>query len=95
MGENAEVEYSIAEGDGADMFDVITDKDTQEGIITVKQVSSCCLHFLIEHFMVYFCFLGKMPRIYFFHLLHASVLHINGNSCDFSSSELSIFITDT
>lgn len=59
MGENAEVEYSIAEGDGADMFDVITDKDTQEGIITVKQVSSCCLHFFIEHFMVYFCFLGK------------------------------------
>ncbi|XP_023594648.1 cadherin-9 isoform X3 [Trichechus manatus latirostris] len=37
VGENAEVEYSIAEGDGADMFDVITDKDTQEGVITVKQ----------------------------------------------------------
>uniref|UniRef100_A0A8C9QD22 Cadherin 9 n=1 Tax=Spermophilus dauricus TaxID=99837 RepID=A0A8C9QD22_SPEDA len=41
LGENAEVEYSIAEGEGADMFDVITDKDTQEGIITVKQVSFC------------------------------------------------------
>ncbi|XP_049504211.1 cadherin-9 isoform X4 [Panthera uncia] len=37
VGENAEMEYSIAEGDGTDMFDVITDKDTQEGIITVKQ----------------------------------------------------------
>ncbi|XP_030712329.2 cadherin-9 isoform X2 [Globicephala melas] len=37
VGENAEMEYSIAEGDGADVFDVITDKDTQEGIITVKQ----------------------------------------------------------
>ncbi|XP_023977474.1 cadherin-9 isoform X4 [Physeter macrocephalus] len=37
VGENAEMEYSIAEGDGADMFDVVTDKDTQEGIITVKQ----------------------------------------------------------
>uniref|UniRef100_A0A8I3WCM1 Cadherin 9 n=1 Tax=Callithrix jacchus TaxID=9483 RepID=A0A8I3WCM1_CALJA len=37
VGQNAEMEYSIAEGDGADMFDVITDKDTQEGIITVKQ----------------------------------------------------------
>lgn len=48
MGENAEMEYSIAEGDGADMFDVITDKDTQEGIITVKQVSLRCLHFFIE-----------------------------------------------
>ncbi|XP_049624335.1 cadherin-9 [Suncus etruscus] len=37
VGSNAEVEYSIAEGEGADVFDVITDKDTQEGIITVKQ----------------------------------------------------------
>ncbi|XP_008587062.1 PREDICTED: cadherin-9-like [Galeopterus variegatus] len=37
VGENAEMEYSIAEGDGTDMFDVITDKETQEGIITVKQ----------------------------------------------------------
>ncbi|XP_031216098.1 cadherin-9 isoform X2 [Mastomys coucha] len=36
-GENAELEYSISEGEGSDMFDVITDKDTQEGIITVKQ----------------------------------------------------------
>ncbi|XP_077665276.1 cadherin-6 isoform X1 [Eretmochelys imbricata] len=37
MGENAEIEYSITEGDGSDMFGVITDKDTQEGIITVKK----------------------------------------------------------
>lgn len=38
MGENAEIEYSIAPGDGSDVFDIITDKDTQEGIITVKKV---------------------------------------------------------
>ncbi|XP_065255643.1 cadherin-6 isoform X4 [Emys orbicularis] len=37
VGENAEIEYSITEGDGSDMFGVITDKDTQEGIITVKK----------------------------------------------------------
>ncbi|XP_054840624.1 cadherin-9 isoform X4 [Eublepharis macularius] len=37
VGENAEIEYSIADGEGADMFDIITDKDTQEGIITVKK----------------------------------------------------------
>ncbi|CAI5780164.1 cadherin-9-like isoform X1 [Podarcis lilfordi] len=37
MGENAEIEYSIAPGDGSDVFDIITDKDTQEGIITVKK----------------------------------------------------------
>lgn len=38
VGENAETEYSIADGDGLDIFDIITDKDTQEGIITVKKV---------------------------------------------------------
>ncbi|XP_065609313.1 cadherin-9 isoform X2 [Cyrtonyx montezumae] len=37
LGENAEIEYSISNGDGSDMFDIITDKDTQEGIITVKK----------------------------------------------------------
>ncbi|XP_062985820.1 cadherin-9 isoform X4 [Elgaria multicarinata webbii] len=37
VGENAEIEYSVAAGDGSDMFDIITDKDTQEGIITVKK----------------------------------------------------------
>ncbi|NXO02311.1 CADH9 protein, partial [Rhinopomastus cyanomelas] len=37
VGENAETEYSISSGDGSDMFDIVTDKDTQEGIITVKK----------------------------------------------------------
>ncbi|XP_021244135.1 cadherin-9 isoform X1 [Numida meleagris] len=37
LGENAEIEYSISNGDGSDMFDIVTDKDTQEGIITVKK----------------------------------------------------------
>uniref|UniRef100_A0A8C3CCI9 Cadherin 9 n=1 Tax=Cairina moschata TaxID=8855 RepID=A0A8C3CCI9_CAIMO len=37
LGENAETEYSISNGEGSDMFDIITDKDTQEGIITVKK----------------------------------------------------------
>ncbi|KAM9252682.1 cadherin-10 isoform 1-T1 [Dugong dugon] len=36
-GENAEVEYRIIDGDGTEMFDIITEKDTQEGIITVKK----------------------------------------------------------
>ncbi|XP_032482570.1 cadherin-6 isoform X2 [Phocoena sinus] len=38
LGENAEIEYSITEGEGLDMFDVITDQETQEGIITVKKL---------------------------------------------------------
>ncbi|XP_038819520.1 cadherin-6-like isoform X1 [Salvelinus namaycush] len=35
LGKNAEMYYSVVSGDGLDMFDVITDKDSQEGIITV------------------------------------------------------------
>lgn len=38
VGENAAVAYSLTEGEGLDMFDVITDQETQEGIITVKKV---------------------------------------------------------
>ncbi|KAG8512635.1 Cadherin-10, partial [Galemys pyrenaicus] len=36
-GKNAEVEYRIIDGDGTEMFDIITEKDTQEGVITVKK----------------------------------------------------------
>lgn len=38
VGQNAEMEYSIIDGDGSEMFGVVTDKETQEGIITVKKV---------------------------------------------------------
>ncbi|XP_015263376.1 PREDICTED: cadherin-6 [Gekko japonicus] len=37
VGENAEMKYSITEGDGLEMFGVVTDKETQEGILTVKK----------------------------------------------------------
>ncbi|XP_029768552.1 cadherin-10-like isoform X3 [Terrapene carolina triunguis] len=36
-GKNAEMEYRIVDGDGTDMFDIVTQKDTQEGIITVRK----------------------------------------------------------
>lgn len=45
VGENAEIEYSISKGEGSDMFDIITDKDTQEGIITIKKVYFSSLSF--------------------------------------------------
>lgn len=38
IGKNAEVEYRIVDGDGTDMFDIVTQRDTQEGIITVRKV---------------------------------------------------------
>lgn len=30
--------FTIVSGDGMDMFDISTDKDTQEGVITVSKV---------------------------------------------------------
>ncbi|KAA0724945.1 Cadherin-10 Precursor [Triplophysa tibetana] len=37
VGENAELWYSILDGDGQDVFNVITDGTSQEGVITVKR----------------------------------------------------------
>ncbi|XP_018429578.1 PREDICTED: cadherin-6-like isoform X3 [Nanorana parkeri] len=36
-GVNAEMEYQISDGDEHDMFQIITDKETQEGVIIVKK----------------------------------------------------------
>ncbi|MBN3305016.1 CADH6 protein, partial [Amia calva] len=37
VGENADIQYSIIGGDGQDMFNIVTDRTTQEGVITVKK----------------------------------------------------------
>uniref|UniRef100_A0A672GJH7 Cadherin 6 n=1 Tax=Salarias fasciatus TaxID=181472 RepID=A0A672GJH7_SALFA len=37
IGRNAEMFFTIVSGDGMDMFDISTDKDTQEGVITVSK----------------------------------------------------------
>lgn len=39
IGENAAMNYSI-EGDSSDVFDIITNNETQEGIILLKMVRS-------------------------------------------------------
>lgn len=38
IGVNAEMKYSIIGGDGQDMFDITSDKFTQEGVISIKKV---------------------------------------------------------
>lgn len=40
VGENAEMWYSILDGDGQDVFNIITDSTSQEGVIMVKKVNS-------------------------------------------------------
>ncbi|XP_049930745.1 cadherin-6-like isoform X2 [Epinephelus moara] len=37
IGKNAEMYFTIVSGDGMDMFDISTDKDTQEGVISVSK----------------------------------------------------------
>jgi hypothetical protein len=39
-GINAEMKYTIVDGDGADAFDINTDPNFQVGIITVKKVTN-------------------------------------------------------
>ncbi|XP_074135185.1 cadherin-12 isoform X2 [Sminthopsis crassicaudata] len=37
FGKNAEIEYNIVPGDGGNLFDIMTDEDTQEGVIKLKK----------------------------------------------------------
>uniref|UniRef100_A0A5F9C7B2 Cadherin-12 n=1 Tax=Oryctolagus cuniculus TaxID=9986 RepID=A0A5F9C7B2_RABIT len=37
FGQNAEIEYNIVPGDGGNLFDIITDEETQEGVIKLKK----------------------------------------------------------
>lgn len=39
-GSNAEVEYAIVPGDEGNMFDIISDGQTQEGVVVLKKVQS-------------------------------------------------------
>lgn len=38
IGENAKSTYNIIEGDGQGMFEIVTDAQTQEGILRLKKV---------------------------------------------------------
>lgn len=49
VGENAEMWYSILDGDGQDMFNIITDSTSQEGVITVKKVNRPYIQCLKYH----------------------------------------------
>ncbi|XP_005464567.1 cadherin-6 [Oreochromis niloticus] len=37
IGKNSEMDFTIISGDGMEMFDISTDKETQEGLITVRK----------------------------------------------------------
>lgn len=54
VGVNAEIKYSIINQEGANVFSIATDKDTREGIISLKKVPS---H---QHVSVYCTVLQKM-----------------------------------
>ncbi|KAM4605314.1 cadherin-7a [Polymixia lowei] len=38
VGSNAEMDYRILEGDGLGMFQIVTDRETQEGLLTLQKV---------------------------------------------------------
>ena len=43
IGENAEMDYRIIGSDGPGMFDITTNRSTQEGVIVLRKVSDCLL----------------------------------------------------
>lgn len=49
VGVNAEIKYSIINQEGANVFSIATDKDTREGIISLKKV--------LHHFPTFVSFL--------------------------------------
>lgn len=49
VGPNAEMDYCILDGDGPGTFSIITDPNTQEGLVTLNKVrESTLLLFLVE-----------------------------------------------
>lgn len=54
VGRNAEMEYSIV--GGHDMFNIITDQTTQEGVIVIKKVAYFCssLPYIAIFYVLYF-----------------------------------------
>lgn len=44
LGINADIKYSIINSEGANMFSISTDRDTREGVISLKKVRICCLN---------------------------------------------------
>lgn len=45
IGENAEMDYRIIGSDGPGMFDITTNRSTQEGVIVLRKVRRCLLVF--------------------------------------------------
>lgn len=43
LGVNADIRYSIINSEGANMFSISADRDTREGIISLKKVSAFSL----------------------------------------------------
>lgn len=48
VGRNAEMDYTVVGGDGLDVFDVSTDRNTQEGMLSLKKVQRIFLISLMQ-----------------------------------------------
>lgn len=52
-GSNAEVDYAIVPGDEGNMFDIISDGQTQEGVVVLKKVQSLIIKCTVAAFDTY------------------------------------------
>lgn len=53
LGVNADIKYSIINSEGANMFSIATDKDTKEGIITLRKVNFQCADYSVQERIFY------------------------------------------
>ena len=49
-GSNAQVDYAIVPGDEGNMFDIISNDQTQEGIVVLKKVHSLIMNCMVAAF---------------------------------------------
>lgn len=61
IGENAKSTYSIIAGDEKDVFEIVTDSQTQEGILTLKKVRR--ISFLFQTEGIFKCQLFLMTEV--------------------------------
>lgn len=60
IGSNADMKYSIINGDGSGIFSISTDKETREGIISLKKVSKIIAKYFFVNDIKHPRILGKL-----------------------------------
>lgn len=59
IGSNAEMDYRIMDSDMSDVFNITTDEDTQDGVITLLKVTTA---WVVLYMMFHWCGTSEEPQ---------------------------------